>query len=257
MNGTQLRGQQALITGATAGIGQATAVELAKQGCDLILTGRRIERLDQVAKELRDSHKVQVTVLAFDISNRGECEAALGKADLSKLSILVNNAGLALGTDPVTTAKLDDWDKMIDTNIKGLLYVTRLCLDAIVKNEGHIVNIGSVAGRWTYPGGSVYAATKFAVRALTEGMRFDLMGKPVRVTNIEPGMVETEFSEVRFDGDKEKAANVYKGMHALAAVDIAETIVWCLARPKHVNIQELIIYPTDQAGVGPYITRRT
>jgi 3-hydroxy acid dehydrogenase / malonic semialdehyde reductase len=251
-----LKGKLALITGATSGIGHATAVQLAERGCDLVLTGRRLERLEQVSGEIRSKYKVNVTTLAFDLSERKECEKVLAKADLSKLSILVNNAGLALGTDPVSTAKLDDWDKMIDTNVKGLLYVTRLCLPFVLKNEGHIVNVGSVAGRWTYPGGAVYAATKFAVRALTEGIRLDLLGQPIRVTNIEPGMVETEFSEVRFSGDKERAANVYKDMTPLTPFDIAETIVWTLDRPKHVNIQELVIYPVDQAGVGPYVHRK-
>lgn len=252
-----LKGNQALITGATAGIGHATAVELAKQGCDLILTGRRADRLKAVAQELREHYKVEVQTLTFDLSKRDESERALGGADLSRLTILVNNAGLALGTEPVGSGQLDDWDRMVDTNIKGLLYVTRLSLPSIVKNQGHVVNLGSVAGRWTYPGGAVYSATKFAVRALTEGMRLDLLGKPVRVTNIEPGMVETEFSEVRYLGDKEKAARVYQGMNPLTPADIAETIAWCLMRPKHVNIQELVIYPTDQASVGPYVHRRT
>ena len=252
-----LKGNQALITGATAGIGHATAHELAKHGADLILTGRRTDRLNRIASELKDRFKVDVQTLAFDLSKREDCERVLAAADLSRLSILVNNAGLALGTEPVGSGQLDHWDQMIDTNVKGLLYVTRLCLPSIIKNQGHVVNLGSVAGRYTYPGGAVYCATKFAVRALTEGMRLDLLGKPVRVTNIEPGMVETEFSEVRYAGDKEKAARVYQGMNPLTSTDIAETIGWCLARPKHVNIQELVIYPTDQASVGPYVHRRT
>jgi 3-hydroxy acid dehydrogenase/malonic semialdehyde reductase len=266
-----MKGHLALITGATAGIGHATAEKLAALGADLILTGRRIDRLEKIATELAQKYKVHVTPLAFDISSREETEKAFERIadDLPRLSILVNNAGLALGAAPLQTVGLGDVDQMIDTNIKGLLYVTRLALPHLIKRcdsqtsshlspplVSHVVNMGSVAGRWTYPGGATYSATKFAVRALTEGLRMDLMGTPVRVTNIEPGMVETEFSEVRYDGDQEKAASVYKGMTPLQASDIAETIVWCLSRPKHVNIQELVIYPVDQAAVGPYISRK-
>jgi 3-hydroxy acid dehydrogenase/malonic semialdehyde reductase len=252
-----LRGKLALITGATSGIGLACAEEFAKRGANLLLTGSRDERLREIAERLKAENKVEVTTLVFDVSKRAAVEKALGSAPLTQLSVLVNNAGLARGTDPMQSAKLDDWEEMIDTNIKGLLYVTRLCLPYLMKNsDSHIVNIGSVAGRWTYPGGGVYSSTKFAVRALTEGLRLDLMGSSVRVTNIEPGMVETEFSEVRFEGDKDKAKNVYKGIAALKASDIAETVAWCLERPQHVNIQELVIFPTDQAGVGPYIHRR-
>lgn len=247
---------KALITGATSGIGLATADLLASAGYDLILTGRRAERLAQVEKDLATKHGRSVTTLKFDVSDRAATKEALAQVDLSSLTVLVNNAGLALGTSALQSQDLDDVDRMIDTNVKGLLYVTRACLPSLIANSGHIVNIGSVAGRYTYPGGAVYCASKFAVRALTEGLRLDLLGKPVRVTNIEPGMVETEFSEVRFAGDTEKAAAVYKGMTPLSAADIAETLLWCLARPKHVNIQELVIYPTDQAGVGPYVARK-
>jgi len=242
--------KKALITGATAGIGLETARHLKRAGYSLILTGRREERLEKLREELG------AETLAFDVSDRASVEAALAKADLKDVCVLVNNAGLALGTASVQTLNLDDVDAMIDTNVKGLLYVTRLVLPSLIKNAGHVVNIGSVAGRWTYPGGATYCASKFAVRALTEGLRFDLLGTPVRVTNIEPGMVETEFSEVRYGGDKEKAASVYKGMTPLSASDIAETIAWCVARPAHVNIQELVIYPVDQAGVGPYVSRK-
>ncbi len=252
-----MKGQLALITGATSGIGLATARQLAAAGSDLILTGRRIERLEKVASEIRTTFGVRVSIAGFDISHRQDCETAFSKlaTELPKLTILVNNAGLAIGTAPLQSVELADVDKVIDTNIKGLLYVTRLALPHLIKNAGHVVNMGSVAGRWTYAGGAVYAATKFAVRALTESLRMDLMGTPVRVTNIAPGMVETEFSEVRYGGDHARAAAVYKGMTPLSADDIAESIVWCLSRPKHVNVQELIIYPTEQAGVGPYVTR--
>jgi 3-hydroxy acid dehydrogenase/malonic semialdehyde reductase len=256
----RLEGRWALITGATAGIGLATAELLADRGCNVVLTGRRQDRLAETAERLTKKG-VQVQTMAFDLSSRAEAEKAFGaaKATLEKVSILVNNAGLARGTDKIQDAQLDDLDAMVDTNVKGLLYATRTLLPHLIKNrESHVVNVGSVAGRWVYPGGAVYCATKFAVRALSEALRMDLMGHPVRVTNIEPGMVETEFSEVRLAGDKEKAKAVYRGLEPLRAEDIAETIVWCLERPAHVNIQELIIYPTAQAGVGPsYTTRET
>lgn len=252
-----LKSHLALITGATSGIGLSTAEKLAAEGCDLILTGRREDRLAKISKDLQARFNVQVVTSVFDVSSRDECERAFSKLGsvLPKLTILVNNAGLALGTAPLQSIDLGDVDKMIDTNVKGLLYVTRLCLPHLIKTGGQVVNLGSVAGRWTYPGGAVYSATKFAVRALSESLRLDLMGTPVRVTNIQPGMVQTEFSEVRL-GDEAKAAAVYKGMTPLEASDIAESIVWCVSRPKHVNIQELMIFPTDQAGVGPYVTRR-
>lgn len=254
-----VRGQTALITGATAGFGLATAELLAENGCHLIITGRRAERLAEIKKRLESQYGVQVTTLGFDVSRRRELESALGGIAelLPQTTILVNNAGLALGTDPLPTASVDDWEVMIDTNIKGLLYMTRQLLPHfIARDHGHIVNVGSVAGRWTYPGGAVYSATKFAVRAISDSLRMDLLGKNIRVTNIEPGMAETEFSQVRFQGDLQKAAAVYKGLKPLSARDIAETIVWCLSRPQHVNIQELVIFPTAQAGVGPSYTHR-
>jgi 3-hydroxy acid dehydrogenase/malonic semialdehyde reductase len=254
-----MKGHLALITGATSGIGLATAEKLASLGADLILTGRRLDRLEKIAEDLTEKYKIHVSTVTFDVSSREETEKAFESLvnELPRLSILVNNAGLALGSASLQTVDLGDVDQMVDTNVKGLLYVTRLALPHLIKRgDSHVVNIGSVAGRWTYPGGATYSATKFAVRALTESLRMDLMGTPVRVTNIEPGMVETEFSEVRYDGDKEKAASVYKGMTPLKASDIAETIAWCLSRPKHVNIQELVIYPVDQAAVGPYVSRK-
>ena len=254
-----MRGHLALITGATAGIGRACAEQLAARGADLIITGRREDRLRELSEHLYSEYRVQVTPLAFDVSSREETEEIFNaqKEQLSRLTILINNAGLAIGTDLMQNGKLDDWEAMIDTNLKGLLYVTRLCLPHFIKrDDGHIVNLGSVAGRWTYPGGAIYSATKFAVRALNESLRMDLMGTKIRVTNIAPGMVESEFSEVRLR-DASKAKAVYAGMTPLQPSDIAETIVWCLDRPKHVNIQEIIIYPTDQAGVGGgYLTRK-
>jgi NADP-dependent 3-hydroxy acid dehydrogenase YdfG len=254
-----LRGKLALITGATSGIGAACAEVLAAKGCNLILTGRREDRLRESAAKLKAAHKIEVTTLAFDVSSRAETEQALAsdKALLKNLAILVNNAGLAAGSDKLTEADLDDVDTMIDTNLKGVLYMTRLCLPYMVeRGDGHIVNLGSVAGRWTYSGGAVYCATKFAVRAITDALRMDLKGSPIRVTNIEPGMVETEFSVVRFGGNEDKAKAIYKNMQPLTGKDIAETILWCLERPVHVNIQELVIFPTDQSGVGNHAVHR-
>lgn len=243
----------ALITGATSGIGLATAKIFAEQGYHLLLTGRRYERLAELKKQISQNHpSVQILIFSFDVSDRFEVSEFLKEQKdlLSKVDVLVNNAGLANGVEKMQDASLDDWETMIDTNVKGLLFMTRGLLPHFVaKKSGHIVNLGSVAGRWTYPGGGVYCATKFAVRALSEGLRMDLLGTNVRVTNIEPGMVNTEFSLVRL-GDQTAANRVYEGMTPLQANDIAETILWCVQRPSHVNIQELVIYPTDQAHVG-------
>lgn len=243
----------ALITGASSGIGWSTAEALAAQGFDIFVTGRRYEKLQELEKAIKARHpKTQVKLACFDVSDRFEVSEFVKahKTEISEVEILVNNAGLARGVEKMQDASLDDWEVMIDTNIKGLLFMTRAVVEHMVKkNSGHIINLGSVAGRWTYPGGGVYCATKFAVRALSEGLRMDLLGTKVRVTNIEPGMVNTEFSVVRL-GDQAKADKVYEGMTPLSAQDIAETVAWCAARPAHVNIQELVIYPTDQAHVG-------
>jgi 3-hydroxy acid dehydrogenase/malonic semialdehyde reductase len=232
----------ALITGASSGIGRATAEQLAAHGMNLILLGRRTPRLQEVRTAIVKAHAVQVEVATVDIQVSSQVAqfAQTFAVTLARVDVLINNAGLAKGVE-----KLQDGD----TNVKGLLYVTRAVLPFMLKNgRGHIVNIGSVAGRWVYPNGGVYCATKFAVRALSEGLRMDLAGTPLRVTNIEPGMVETEFSLVRF-GDAERAKSVYQGMTPLTPKDIAETITWCLERPAHVNIQELVIFPTDQAAI--------
>lgn len=244
---------KALITGATAGIGRATAKMLAGAGLAVIACGRRAERLDELKAELtRDSGgRGAVETLVLDIADRAACERVFREhaVMLEGLDVLVNNAGLAKGLELMQDADIAHWDEMINTNVKGLLYLTRLALPGMLEQgRGHIVNVGSVAGRWVYPRGAVYCATKFAVRALSEGLRFDLLGTPIRVTNIEPGMVETEFSKVRLESD-ERARAVYKGMTPLRPEDIAETILWSLSRPAHVNIQELVIYPTDQASV--------
>ncbi|MBX3023037.1 MAG: SDR family NAD(P)-dependent oxidoreductase [Bdellovibrionales bacterium] len=236
----------ALITGASSGIGAASSRLLAKAGYDLILLARRRERLDKLASELPG----QVETFAVDVQSSAAVAAFAERVDLKRVSLLLNNAGLAKGTDRVQNSEVSDWEAMIDTNVKGLLYLTRAVLPHMIQaGRGHVVNIGSVAGRWVYPGGAVYCATKFAVRALSEGLRLDLLGTPIRVTNIEPGMVETEFSQVRF-ADAEKARKVYEGMTPLTAEDVAEAIVWCTARPSHVNVQELVLFPTDQPAVG-------
>lgn len=238
----------AFITGATSGFGAATARRLANEGFSLILGGRRLDRLEALQNEL----PAEVRLAPFDIRDRKAVEKfCMAKADwLKETSVLVNNAGLALGSDKLQDGDLSEWDTMIDTNVKGLLYLTRQVLPhMLAAGRGDIVNIGSVSGRWVYPGGAVYCATKHAVRAITEGLRMDLLGKPIRVANIEPGMAETEFSLVRF-GSREKADAVYQGMTPLQPEDVAETVAWILARPAHVTIQELVIFPTDQPAVG-------
>ena len=239
----------ALVTGATSGIGEATARRLASCGVNLILVARRKERLEKLKTDLLS--QVEVVAYPLDISNRklvdGFVKAESGL--LGKVDLLINNAGLAKGREAFQAGSIDNWNEMIDVNVKGLLYLTRAIVPHMIeKKHGHIVNVGSVAGRWTYTHGSIYCATKFAVRAISEGLRLDLIGTNIRVTNVEPGMVETEFSLVRF-GDPDKAKAVYEGLTPLTAQDIAETIVWCVDRPAHVNIQEIVIFPTDQAGI--------
>lgn len=240
----------AVITGASAGIGAATADALAGAKFNLILAARRKTRLDEMASKLEKKFKVQVITASLDVSSRSLVDVFAGQHADKDIEVLVNNAGLAKGVEKMSEADVADWDVMIDTNIKGLLYMTRAFLPGMMKRgRGHIVNLGSVAGRWTYPGGGVYCATKFAVRALSEGLRMDLLGSPVRVTNIEPGMVETEFSEVRL-GDSERAKAVYKGFKPLSSEDVAEAIRWCVDRPAHVNVQELVLFPTAQAAIS-------
>jgi 3-hydroxy acid dehydrogenase / malonic semialdehyde reductase len=252
-----MKGSWALVTGASAGFGWAIAEQLAARGVNLLITGRRAERLAELKQQIASQHKILVETLIFDVRNFAECEAALKqKASLvAGVSILINNAGLAKGADTPWTAQPDDWDEMIDTNIKGLLYMTRLVLPYMIqRNAGHIVNIGSIAGHWIAPGGSVYSATKFAVRAITDGLRIDLGGTNIRVSNVEPGIAETEFAHVRLGA--EKGAAMYQGITPLTADDVAEAVVWCLDRPAHVNIQELLIVPIAQTGCGPYFVHR-
>lgn len=246
-----------LITGASAGIGEACALRLSKIATHLVLVARREERLQDLKSEiLKINPQVTVEICVLDIQDGDFIQKVSEQKDVfKKIDILINNAGLARGSDPLHKGSVQDWEEMIDTNIKGLLYITRAVLpDMVERKQGHIVNLGSVAGRWVYPGGNVYNATKFAVRALSEGIRMDVSGTGIRVTNIEPGMVETEFSVVRLR-DEDKAKKVYQGMKPLTAQDIAETIEWCCLRPSHVNIQELVIYPTAQA--SPFVISRT
>lgn len=240
----------ALITGATSGIGEACARVFAREKYDLIITGRRKDRLEKLATQLKEEHHVNVEVLSFDVRHRNQVVSSLESLDgqWRRVDVLVNNAGLSQGLEPIQNGSYDDWETMIDTNIKGLLYVTKIVSNWMISNgSGHIINLGSIAGKETYPNGNVYCATKSAVDALNRGMRLDLVPYNIKVSAIAPGAVETEFSEVRFKGDKEKAEKVYKGFEPLVAEDIAETIWFVASRPPHVNINDLIIMPTAQA----------
>jgi 3-hydroxy acid dehydrogenase / malonic semialdehyde reductase len=242
-----------LITGATAGIGAATAEAFCKAGAkEVIVTGRRDEKLRDLARDWSDIYDVDVAAMVFDVTDRTQVEElARDNPHLFDVDILVNNAGLARGTEPIQEADPADWEEMVATNVLGLLTMTRMVVPNMVrKGAGHIVNLGSVAGRWTYPGGGVYSATKAAVSKITEGLRMDLQGSGIRVTNIEPGLVETEFSIVRYRGDESRAKKVYADTRPLRPQDVADTILWCCDRPPHVNVQELVLYPTDQAHVG-------
>ncbi len=240
----------ALITGATAGIGEATARLLAQNGYDLIITGRRQERLDRLKTELEEKTPARVLTLSFDVRRRDEVEKALGSlpGNWQTIDVLVNNAGLAAGLAKLHEGDIDDWEQMIDTNVKGLLYVSRIILPGMVeRRRGHVINISSTAGKEVYANGNVYCATKFAVDALNKAMRLELGDYGVKVTSVNPGFTETEFSLVRFKGDKEKAKQPYVGMEPLHAEDIAEVILFVLNRPDHVNINEIIVTPKAQA----------
>lgn len=248
----------AFITGATAGIGRATAELFAKNGYNIIITGRRTERLEEFSSYLKSTYKIDVLSLNFDVRHLAEVEKAISSIpeDWKKINVLVNNAGLAVGLNNIQEGVVDDWERMIDTNIKGLLYMTRNVAPIMIKNGyGHIVNIGSIAGKEVYANGNVYCATKHAVDALSKSMRIDLLPHQIKVTAINPGMVETEFSIVRFKGDDERAKNVYKGMQPLKAEDIAETIYWVASRPAHVNINDIVIMPTVQANATTTIRK--
>ncbi|HRI29909.1 MAG TPA: SDR family NAD(P)-dependent oxidoreductase [Candidatus Kapabacteria bacterium] len=244
-----LHGKTVVITGASSGIGEATAYEFAKHGARLVLVARRAERLAEIAELCRKDHNVEVQCIEADVRNQAQITSLLhDNIGDNAVDVLVNNAGLSRGLDPVQTGDSINWEEMIDTNIKGLLWVTKALLPSMIaRGTGMIINIASVAGRQAYPNGNVYCATKAAVRMLSETMQFDVNGTGVRVTNIDPGLVETEFSLVRFRGDEQRAATVYKGYTPLSASDVAETIVFCATRPAHVSIHDVLVMPTAQA----------
>jgi len=238
----------ALVTGASSGIGRATAVAFAEAGINLIICGRRREQLEQLKQELEA--KVKVLVLQFDVSRKEEVFTALESLpeDFRNIDILVNNAGNAHGLDPIQSGSLDDWEAMIDINVKGLLYVSKAIIPRMIQQKkGHIINIGSIAGKEVYPNGNVYSATKHAVDALNKAMRIDLNAHGIRVGAVNPGLVETGFSEVRFKGDKERANLVYQNFQPLKPEDIADIILFMVTRPAHVNIADLLVLPTAQA----------
>lgn len=240
-----------LITGASSGIGAAAARVFAQAGAKLILVARRQEQLEQLADQLSKEFASLFHLLPLDVRDAIAVESALATLppEWSAIDILINNAGLSRGLDKLYAGSVQDWEEMIDTNIKGLLYLTRAIVPGMVsRGRGHVVNIGSVAGHQTYPSGNVYCATKAAVRAISEGLKQDLLGTPVRVTSVDPGMVETEFSQVRFHGDTERAKKVYQGITPLTPADVADVIFFCVTRPLHVNVSEVLLLPTDQAG---------
>ena len=240
----------AFITGATSGIGEACANLFAQQGYQLIIAGRRSDRLQKLSTALEKTYALQVMPLVLDVRNKIELNTILEALpeEWKKVSVLVNNAGLSQGLDPIDKGDTDDWDTMIDTNVKGFLYVTKIVSNWMIPlKSGHIVNIGSIAGKEVYPNGNVYCATKHAVDALNKGMRMDLLPYGIKVTAINPGMVETEFSLVRFKGDEERAKAVYQNFEPLTAQDIADAIWFVVSRPAHVNINDMLIMPTAQA----------
>ncbi len=248
----------ALITGATSGIGKATAQILALNGFDLIITGRREELLDQLSTSIRNETDADVISLVFDVRELSQVEKAFESLSgkWSNIDLLVNNAGLAVGIEPVHEGVIDDWERMIDTNIKGLLYVSKLISPRMVERQiGHIINISSIAGHEFYPNGAAYCGSKHAVKAITKVMRLELLPYGIKVSSISPGMVETEFSLVRFKGDQNRADQVYKGLTPLYAPDIAEMILFMVTRPSHVNIEDMLIMPTDQASTRDFRRR--
>lgn len=245
-----IQNQTVLITGASSGIGAACARTFAQTGARLILAARRLDRLEDLAAELKQTSASDCHLLQLDVSDRIQVEAAMGalSASWSAVDILVNNAGLSRGLDPLYEGSIQDWEEMIDTNLKGLLYVTRSLLPGMVERDrGHVINIGSIAGHEAYARGNVYCATKAAVRALSRGIKMDVLGTAIRVSCVDPGLVETEFSQVRFRGDADRAETVYAGLIPLTPEDIADIVVFCATRPPHVNISEVLVVCTAQA----------
>lgn len=245
-----MKGKIVFITGASSGIGEGCALKFASQGSDLVLNARSIAKLEALKEQLETSFGIRVYLLPFDVRNRAEAAQAFASLPTAwrAIDVLVNNAGLVIGVDKEQEGNPDEWDTMIDTNIKGLLAMTRLVVPGMVERGcGHIINIGSIAGDGAYPGGSVYCATKAAVKALTDGLRIDLVDTPLRVTNIKPGMVETNFSVVRFRGSQQAADDFYKGIRPLSGADIAETVYYAASAPAHIQIAEVLLMPTHQA----------
>jgi NADP-dependent 3-hydroxy acid dehydrogenase YdfG len=245
-----LKGKIVFITGASAGIGAATALAFAVEGARLLLAARRAGKLAEVATGALERGAEAVHTISLDVRDRQAVQKAIAALppEWAKIDILVNNAGLSRGLEKLYQGSVEDWEEMIDTNVKGLLYVTRAVVPGMVeRGRGHVVNLGSTAGELTYPGGAVYCATKSAERAINDGLRQDLLGTPIRVTTVDPGMVETDFSLVRFHDDQQRAAKVYQGVHALTPEDVAEVIVWAANRPEHVNIARVLLTPVQQA----------
>jgi len=246
-------GKRVLITGASAGIGEACARRFAEQGADLLLVARRAERVEALAKELRETHDVEARASALDVTDRVAVFRYVEELAKERLlpDILVNNAGKARGLEPLHEGDVDDWEDMIDTNLKGVLYVSRAVLPHMVaRDAGHVINIGSIAGRWVYPKGAVYNATKLGLRAITEGMNMDLLGTQVRVSTVDPGLTETEFSEVRFHGDTERARKVYADTKPLTGDDVADAVLYAANAAEHVNVFEIVLMPTVQRSAG-------
>lgn len=247
----QILGKTVFVTGASSGIGKACAEQFAALGVNLVISARREERLREVANQISSKYGVSCIPVVFDVRDSEQVKTTFEKlkTDQVEVDILVNNAGLALATDKIQDGKLSNWDTMIDTNVKGLLYMTKAALEGMIKrNYGHIINIGSVAGHGVYAAGNVYSATKHAVRAITQSLRMDLLGTAIRVSEIDPGAVNTEFSEVRWN-DKERADKFYQGFEPLMAEDIADTVIYCATRPLHVNVSELVVYPQAQGSL--------
>ena len=245
-----LQGKLVFITGASSGIGEACAYAFAREGARLLLAARRLDKLQALAPKLTDAGAAATHAVSLDVQQAAHVESTLGSlpAEWAAIDVLVNNAGLSRGTDKVYEGKPSDWDEMIDTNVKGLLFVTRAVVPGMVsRGSGHVINLGSTAGEMTYPGGAVYCATKAAERAINDGLRQDLLGTPVRVTSVDPGAVETNFSRIRFRGDEERAAKVYAGITPLTPEDVADTILWVASRPAHVNIARITMTSIDQA----------
>lgn len=245
-----LKGKLVFITGASSGIGAATALAFAAEGARLLLAARRADKLAEIAAGALDSGAEAVHTISLDVRDRKAVQQAIDAlpAEWAAIDILVNNAGLSRGLEKLYEGKIDDWEEMIDTNVKGLLYVTRAVVPGMVeRGRGHVVNLGSTAGEMAYPGGAVYCGTKAAEHSINDGLRQDVLGTPIRVTTVDPGMVETEFSIVRFHGDTERAANFYKGIEPLTPADIADAILWAVSRPANVNIARILLTPVQQA----------